>query len=46
MALSREEKIAFFLNVYNALVIHATVELGEPEGFFDRLGREGGAMAD
>ncbi|XP_065182359.1 uncharacterized protein LOC135813068 [Sycon ciliatum] len=30
------EKIAFFINVYNALVIHANVERGPPKSAWDR----------
>ncbi|XP_067941492.1 uncharacterized protein [Watersipora subatra] len=33
---SREEKLAFFINVYNALVIHANVERGPPAGLWQR----------
>ena len=36
-ALTRAERVAFFLNVYNALVVHATAVVGPPSGFFDRL---------
>jgi glutaredoxin len=36
-SMRREEKIAFFLNVYNALVVHVTAVVGAPDGFFDRL---------
>ena len=40
-ALTKEEKTAFFVNLYNALVAHVTVVAGPPltgvEGFFDRL---------
>ena len=28
--LSDDEKLAFFINIYNVLVIHATVEKGAP----------------
>ena len=28
--LSHEERVAFFTNVYHALTIHASLELGEP----------------
>ncbi len=33
---SREEKTAFFINVYNALVIHAFVERGPPSNLWQR----------
>ena len=33
---SREEKLAFFINIYNALVIHANVVLGPPKGLWQR----------
>lgn len=33
---SREEKLAFFINVYNALVIHANIERGPPTNIFGR----------
>lgn len=36
-SLSRPEKIAFFCNVYNALVIHAFVVHGPPTNIFKRL---------
>jgi hypothetical protein len=36
-SMRRDEKIAFFLNVYNALVVHVTAVVGAPDGFFDRL---------
>ncbi|KAK3803861.1 hypothetical protein RRG08_029453 [Elysia crispata] len=32
----REEKIAFFINIYNALVIHANIEKGPPKNLFGR----------
>ena len=39
--LDRDEKIAFFLNVYNAMIVHVTCAVGPPRagffGFFDRL---------
>ena len=34
--LNREERIAFFLNVYNVLIIHAQVAFGGPSNFFSR----------
>ncbi|GMJ13397.1 hypothetical protein like AT3G11920 [Hibiscus trionum] len=34
--LSPDEKLAFFLNLYNAMVIHAVVTVGHPEGILDR----------
>ena len=33
---SREEKLAFFINIYNALVIHGNVVLGPPKGLWQR----------
>ncbi|GFS22489.1 glutaredoxin [Elysia marginata] len=33
---SREEKLAFFINIYNALVIHANIERGPPTNIFGR----------
>ncbi|EDO33878.1 predicted protein [Nematostella vectensis] len=33
---SREEKLAFFINIYNALVIHATVTKGPPVNLWQR----------
>jgi hypothetical protein len=36
-SLKREEKLAFFINVYNALVIHAFVVHGPPTNTFKRL---------
>ncbi|XP_015895791.3 uncharacterized protein LOC107429595 [Ziziphus jujuba] len=34
--LSEDEKLAFFLNLYNAMVIHAVIRVGHPEGLIDR----------
>lgn len=34
--LSREEKLAFFINLYNMMVIHALVTCGHPAGPLDR----------
>lgn len=34
--LSREQRMAFFLNTYNALIIHAQAALGGPSGLFGR----------
>ncbi|KAF8398767.1 hypothetical protein HHK36_014625 [Tetracentron sinense] len=36
LALSANEKLAFFLNLYNAMVIHAVIRVGCPEGVIDR----------
>ena len=33
---TREEKLAFFINVYNALVIHANVQNGPPANLWQR----------
>jgi hypothetical protein len=36
--LKRDEKIAFFINVYNAMIVHVTCAVGPPNaGFFDKL---------
>ncbi|XP_077247035.1 glutaredoxin-like protein [Tasmannia lanceolata] len=35
-ALLADEKLAFFLNLYNAMVIHAVTRMGSPEGVIDR----------
>lgn len=34
--LSADEKLAFFLNLYNAMVIHAVIRVGHPGGMIDR----------
>ncbi|GAB4847796.1 hypothetical protein Ancab_026859 [Ancistrocladus abbreviatus] len=36
LALPPNEKLAFFLNLYNAMIIHAVVRIGHPEGILDR----------
>ncbi len=36
-SLSREEKLAFFINMYNALVIHAFVVQGPPNNMWKRF---------
>ncbi|CAJ1949928.1 unnamed protein product [Sphenostylis stenocarpa] len=36
LELSENEKLAFFLNLYNAMVIHAVITVGCPEGVIDR----------
>lgn len=36
VALSQDEKLAFFLNLHNAMVIHAVIRVGHPEGVIDR----------
>ncbi|KAJ8759249.1 hypothetical protein K2173_006769 [Erythroxylum novogranatense] len=36
MELSPNEKLAFFLNLYNAMAIHAVIRLGSPQGAIDR----------
>jgi hypothetical protein len=33
---SRDEKVAFFINIYNALVIHANVSVGPPVNLWQR----------
>lgn len=35
-ALSTDEKLAFFLNLYNSMVIHAVIMRGYPEGMLER----------
>ncbi|XP_055819179.1 uncharacterized protein LOC129887945 [Solanum dulcamara] len=34
--LSADEKLAFFLNLYNAMAIHAVIRVGHPGGMIDR----------
>ncbi|KAG8498759.1 hypothetical protein CXB51_005157 [Gossypium anomalum] len=34
--LSPDERLAFFLNLYNAMAIHAVITIGHPEGILDR----------
>ncbi|KAH9624018.1 hypothetical protein KSS87_008611 [Heliosperma pusillum] len=36
LLLSLDEKRAFFLNLYNAMVIHAVIRKGSPDGMMDR----------
>eukprot|EP00238_Polyblepharides_amylifera_P007352 CAMPEP_0196585584 /NCGR_PEP_ID=MMETSP1081-20130531/51207_1 /TAXON_ID=36882 /ORGANISM="Pyramimonas amylifera, Strain CCMP720" /LENGTH=592 /DNA_ID=CAMNT_0041907181 /DNA_START=167 /DNA_END=1945 /DNA_ORIENTATION=- len=36
--MSREELMAFFINVYNILVVHATCDIGAPGSLIERLG--------
>ncbi|XP_008327060.1 uncharacterized protein LOC103392260 [Cynoglossus semilaevis] len=36
LSLSREEKLAFFINIYNALVIHGALRLGAPTNMWQR----------
>ncbi|KAF9624081.1 hypothetical protein IFM89_007779 [Coptis chinensis] len=36
LKLSPDEKLAFFLNLFNAMVIHAVIRVGCPEGVIDR----------
>ncbi|XP_050210609.1 uncharacterized protein LOC126660931 [Mercurialis annua] len=36
LELSTNEKLAFFLNLHNAMVIHAVIRVGCPEGVVDR----------
>jgi hypothetical protein len=33
---SREQRMAFFINTYNALVVHALVVFGAADGTFSR----------
>ncbi|KAL6187199.1 hypothetical protein ACLB2K_043314 [Fragaria x ananassa] len=34
--LSPDERLAFFLNLYNAMVIHAVIRIGRPQGIIER----------
>lgn len=36
LSLSREERLAFFINIYNALVIHGYLRLGAPTNMWQR----------
>ncbi|XP_031494389.1 uncharacterized protein LOC116260299 [Nymphaea colorata] len=36
LSLSVDERLVFFLNLYNAMVIHALIRMGRPEGVMDR----------
>ncbi|KAM9851189.1 uncharacterized protein ACBR49_006483 [Aulostomus maculatus] len=36
LSLTREEKLAFFINIYNALVIHGYLRLGAPTNMWQR----------
>lgn len=36
MSLSAEAKMSFFLNLYNAMAIHAVIRIGHPGGMIDR----------
>ncbi|KAI6670858.1 hypothetical protein NL676_005743 [Syzygium grande] len=36
LELSPDESLAFFLNLYNAMVIHTVIRVGLPEGIMDR----------
>ncbi|KAM8855528.1 uncharacterized protein AB9W97_020360 isoform 1-T1 [Spinachia spinachia] len=36
LSLGREEKLAFFINIYNALVIHGSLRLGAPTNMWQR----------
>ncbi|XP_010032927.2 LOW QUALITY PROTEIN: uncharacterized protein LOC104422328 [Eucalyptus grandis] len=36
LELSPDERLAFFLNLHNAMVIHAVIRVGLPEGIMDR----------
>ena len=36
LSLTREEKLAFFINIYNALVIHGNVRMGAPPNTWQR----------
>ncbi|KAL6505932.1 hypothetical protein OROHE_023311 [Orobanche hederae] len=36
LTLSHEEKLAFFLNLHNAMAIHAVIRVGHPGGMIDR----------
>ena len=34
--ISRDEKLAFFINIYNALVVHGNIEKGIPKNTWQR----------
>ncbi|KAL0296514.1 UNVERIFIED_CONTAM: hypothetical protein Sradi_6703500 [Sesamum radiatum] len=36
LSLSYDEKLAFFLNLHNAMAIHAVIRVGDPGGMIDR----------
>lgn len=36
LELSESERLAFFLNLYNAMIIHALTIAGSPQGLLDR----------
>ncbi|XP_057844737.1 uncharacterized protein LOC131054274 [Cryptomeria japonica] len=36
LALTKAERLAFFLNIYNSMVIHATIHKGYPDGILER----------
>ncbi|PHU09100.1 hypothetical protein BC332_20960 [Capsicum chinense] len=36
LTLSADEKLVFFLNLYNAMAIHAVIRVGHPRGMIDR----------
>lgn len=36
MTLSHDEKLAFFLNLHNAMAMHAVIRIGHPGGMIDR----------
>ena len=42
-ALTRDQRLAFFINVYNALVVHALVAFGPAQGSLSRWVRLGGS---
>ncbi len=44
MNVTRNEKVAFFINVYNALVIHAFVVQGPPNNLWKRFRVSGGTV--
>ena len=35
--LNRDDRMAFFINIYNALIVHATIVKGVPDDTFKRL---------
>lgn len=45
LSLSREEKLAFFINIYNALVIHGYLRMGAPTNMWQRYRVSRGAAA-
>uniref|UniRef100_A0A0C9S643 TSA: Wollemia nobilis Ref_Wollemi_Transcript_15591_2492 transcribed RNA sequence n=1 Tax=Wollemia nobilis TaxID=56998 RepID=A0A0C9S643_9CONI len=36
LALTKTERLSFFINIYNSMVIHATIQKGYPDGMLER----------